>query len=137
MATTGTVLAKNMKLYIGSQAVTCQVDASLNMSTNTFETTCKDSGANAEFLPGSKSWTMSGSGNFRFDATYGFEDFFDMWDGQTSATAVFQTAVTGDLKFSGTVYLTSLSASSSGNDEAVTYDFELQGTGALAKATVA
>lgn len=136
MATTGTVLAKNMKVYIGATAVTCQVAASINMSTNMFETTCKDSGANAEFLPGSKNWTISGSGNFRFDATYGFEEFFAMWDGQTSATAVWQTAVTGDKKYSGTVYLSSLTGNSSGNDEAVTYDFELQGTGALAEATI-
>ena len=59
-----TVLAKNMKLYTGSTptAITCQVDASLSMSTNTFETTCKDSSAVAEFLPGAKSWTASVTG---------------------------------------------------------------------------
>lgn len=136
MPTTGTVLAKNMKLYIGATAVTCQVNASLNMSTNMFQAICKDSGAAAEYFPGTKEWSISGEGLFRFDATYGFEDFYDMWDGQTSATAVFQTAVTGDLKFSGTVYISSLTADSSGNDEAVRYQFELQGTGDLDKATV-
>lgn len=129
-------MAKNLKLYIGSTAVTCQVNASLNMSAATFETTCKDSGANAEFFPGTKSWTMSGEALFRYDATQGFEDFWDAWESQTALTAVFQTGVTGDLKFSGSTYITSLNADSSGNDEAVRYQFELQGTGALAKATV-
>lgn len=139
MATTGTVLAKNMKLYIGSTAITCQVDASLSMSTNMFETTCKDSAANSAFLPGTKSWTVSGSGNFAFDATLGFAStggLFEYWDDQTSASLVFQTAVSGDKKYSGTAYISSLTLNSSGNDEAVTFEFEFQGTGALVEAAV-
>lgn len=136
MATTGTVLAKNMKMYVGATAITCQTDASISMSTNMFETTCKDSAANSAFLPGSKSWTASGSGNLAFDATYGAEELFAAWDAQTSMSIVFQTAVTGDKKYSGSAYITSLNINSSGNDEAVTFDYELQGTGALAEATV-
>lgn len=136
MATTGTVLAKNMKMYVGATAITCQTDASISMSTNMFETTCKDSAANSAFLPGSKSWTASGSGNLAFDATYGAEELFATWDAQTSMSIVFQTAVTGDKKYSGSAYITSLNINSSGNDEAVTFDYELQGTGALAEATV-
>jgi len=140
MATTGTVLAKNMKLFIGSTAITCQVDASLSMSTNMFEITCKDSAANSAFLPGTKAWTVSGSGNFAFDATLGFANasgLFEYWDDQTSASLVFQTAVSGDKKYSGTAYISSLKLNSSGNDEAVTFEFEFQGTGALVEATVA
>ena len=138
--TVGTVLAKNMKLYLGATALTCQVDVSLAASTNMFETTCKDSGANAAFLPGTKSWTASGSANFADDATLGFNTsttgVFDKWDDQDSVAIVFQTAATGDTKWSGTAYVSSWTLNSSGNDEAVTYDFELQGTGALAMAVI-
>ena len=136
MATTGTILAKNMKFYVGATALTCQVDFSLNMSTNMFSTTCKDSAANESFLPGSKSWTGSGTGNMAFDATYGFSDLFSAWNNQTTVAMVFQTGVTGDKKYSGTTYVSSLTLNSSGTDEAVTFDFELQGTGALAEATI-
>lgn len=125
-----------MKMYVGATAITCQTDASISMSTNMFETTCKDSAANSAFLPGSKSWTASGSGNLAFDAIYGAEELFAAWDAQTSMSIVFQTAVTGDKKYSGSAYITSLNINSSGNDEAVTFDYELQGTGALAEATV-
>lgn len=139
--TVGTVLAKNMKLYSGAAAFTCQVDVSLAASTNMFETTCKDSGANAAFLPGTKSWTASGSANFADDATLGFNTastgVFAKWDSQSSLSIVFQTAQTGDTKWSGTAYVSSWTLNSSGNDEAVTYDFELQGTGALVQATIA
>ncbi len=139
--TVGTVLAKNMKMYFGSVALTCQVDVSIAGSTNMFETTCKDSGANAAFLPGTKSWTASGSANFADDATLGFNTattgVFAEWDSQSSVALVFQTGVTGDQKWSGTAYVSSWTLNSSGNDEAVTYDFELQGTGALVQATIA
>lgn len=138
--TTGTVLAKNMALYFGATKLTCQVDASISGSTNMFETTCKDSDAESEFKPGSKSWTVSGTANFADDATLGFNTatngVFAKWDSQTSIDIVFQTGATGDTKWSGTTYVSSWTLSSSGNDEAVTYDFELQGTGALTMATI-
>jgi len=138
--TVGTVLAKNMKMYFGATAITCQVDVSLSGSSNLFETTCKDSGANASFLPGTKSWTASGSANFADDATLGFNTattgIFDKWDDQASIAIVFQTAATGDTKWSGTAYVSSWTLNSSGNDEAVTYDFELQGTGPLSMAII-
>lgn len=139
--TVGTVLAKSMKLYSGAAAFTCQVDVSISGSTNMFEVTCKDSGANAAYLPGTKSWTASGSANFADDATLGFNTattgIFDKWDDQASIAIVFQTAQTGDTKWSGTAYVSSWTLNSSGNDEAVTYDFELQGTGPLVMATIA
>lgn len=138
--TVGTVLAKNMAIYFGSTKVTCQVDASISGSTNMFETTCKDSAANAEFKPGAKSWTVTGSALFADDATLGFNTattgVFAKWDGQTTISIVFQTAQTGDTKWSGSVYVSDWTLSSNGIDEAVTYDFTLQGTGALTMATI-
>lgn len=137
MSTTGTVLAKNMKIYVGANALTCQLSASISQSTNMFQTTCKDSAANSEFLPGAKEWSISGSANFSFDAAYGYEDLWDLWSAQTAVTPIFQTAVTGDLKWSGSSYIEELNATSDGVDAAVEYDVTFRGTGALTKATVA
>lgn len=136
MPTTGTVLAKNMKIYVGATAITCQLNASISQSTNMFQTTCKDSAANSSFLPGAKEWTISGSANFSFDATYGYEDLWDLWDAQTAVTPIFQTGVTGDLKWSGSSYISELNATSDGVDAAVEYDVSFQGTGTLTKATI-
>jgi predicted secreted protein len=61
---------------------------------------------------------------------------FAAWKDQTVVAVVFQNTVVGDKKYSGNTYITSLSFNSSGNDEAVTFDFELQGTGALVEATI-
>ena len=137
MATTGTILAKNMKFYVGSVAVTCQVDTSLSLSTNMIQTTCKDSSGAAANLPGGTSWEASVSGNMAFDATYGYSQLFAAWLNGTAISMVYQTAVVGDKKISGTCYINSLTSNSSGNDEAVTFECGLTGTGVLVEATVA
>lgn len=136
MATPGTVLAKYLKMYVGATAVTCQVDASMNFNTNMIQTTCKDSAANAAVLPGEKSWEASVSGNLAYDATYGWSQLFAAWDGQTLLMLVFQTGVAGDKKLTGSAYINSLTKTSSGNDEAVTFECGLTGTGAVVEATI-
>lgn len=131
-------MAKNMAVYTGGTPtiITCQTNASISMATNMFETTCKDSGAWAEPRPGTKSWTASGEGQLAFDAANGFSALFTAWTGQTSIAVVFQTGVTGDQKYSGSGYISSLELTSSGNDEAVTFSYQIDGAGALAEATI-
>lgn len=138
MPTTGTILAKTMAFYTGGTPtiITCQTNASISMSTNMFTTQCKDAGAWDTQQPGLKSWTASGEGNLAFDATNGFSTLFAAWTGGTAVALVFQNAVTGDKKYSGSCYISSLELTSSGNDEAVTFSFELTGSGALAEATI-
>lgn len=138
MPTTGTVLAKNMAFYTGGTPtlITCQTNASISMSTNMFSTSCKDAGAWDTQQPGLKTWTGSGEGNLAMDAANGFSALFAAWTNQTSVALVFQTGVTGDDKYSGSCYISSLELNSSGNDEAVTFSFELTGSGALTEATV-
>jgi hypothetical protein len=106
------------------------------MTTNMIQTTCKDSAANAAFLPGGKSWEASVSGNLAYDAAYGWSQLFAAWDGQTLLAVVYQTGTTGDKKLSGSAYINSLTNTSSGNDEAVTWEAGLTGTGALVEATI-
>lgn len=138
MPTTGTVLAKNFALYTGGTPVivTCQTNMSLTFSTNMFSTSCKDAGAWDAQQPGLKSWGASVEGNFAFDATYGYSELFAAQVAGTAVPVVAQTGVTGDLKYSGTAYVSNLELNSSGNDEAVTFSCELTGTGALVEATV-
>ena len=94
-------------------------------------------GCQQHVLPGAKEWSIAGSANFSFDATYGYEDLWDLWDAQTAVTPIFQTAVAGDLKWSGSSYIEELNATSDGVDAAVEYDVTFRGTGTLTKATVA
>lgn len=137
--TVGTVLAKNMGIYVGGAPdvlITCQIDATLSLSTATFETTCKDTGAWSEPRPGTKSWTMTGTGNFADDATNGFLDLQTLWSDQTEAEFVFSTGALGDTEHYGDGYVTDLELTSSGNDAAVTFSFTVTGAGAITSAVI-
>jgi len=135
MATLGIINSRIMVIKVGASVVSCLTDASLSISQEFRDTTCKDSGGFNNILPAKRTWEMSGSALFSYDGTLTFDDFFALWNGQTSATIIYGTTVTGDKIYTGTAYLSSLSVSSSGTDENVTYEFSLTGTGALAETT--
>ena len=135
MATTGIVNSRIMTISVGSTVVTCLTDANLNISVESRDTTCKDTDSYNSSLPGRVSWTMGGSAMFAYDNTYTFDDIYALINTGATATVKIGTNVQGDKTWSGTAFFTSLSLSSSGSDENVTFDFELQGTGALTEAT--
>lgn len=138
MLTTGTVISGLMAVYTGATPtkITCQVNASLNLKRDTRDITCKDSGDWEDALTARKSWTVSGTGNLALDATNGWPALFTAWNAGTAVAIVFQTAVTGDKKYSGSAFITSLSMDSSGSQENVTFSFEFKGNGALTEGTV-
>jgi hypothetical protein len=124
-----------MVIKVGTTVVSCLTDASLSLSQEFRDTTCKDSGGFNNILPAKRGWEMSGSALFSYDGTTTFDDFFALWNGQTLATVVFGTTVSGDKIYTGSAYLSSLSSSSSGTDENVTFEFSLTGTGTLTEST--
>lgn len=140
MPTTGSLIAKNVSLYkAGSPNVkiSCQVDVEINMETATYDITCKDSGSWGESRPGTKTWSCNLSALLAWDATEGFEEFFDAWVADTPYVVVFGTGVTGDKYLTGTTHITQLNASSQGNDAGVPWNATMTGTGELEKATYA
>lgn len=138
MPTVGTVISGVMAIYTGATPtkITCQVNASLNLKRDTRDITCKDSGDWEDALPARKSWTLSGTANLALDATNGWGALFTAWNAGTAVAVVFQTGVNGDKKYSGSAYVTSLSADSSGSQENVTLSFEFKGNGVLTEATI-
>lgn len=137
MATAGTIKAKLLKIYTGGTpaAITCLTNAELNITNELREISCKDSGIYQEFLPDTQTWTMSGEAWAAFDATNGIDEISTAVLGQTSTAVVFQTAVTGDTKWSGNVYFTNFTVTA-GNTGNASFSFEAQGTGQLTQATV-
>lgn len=139
MATTGTVLAKNMAIYKNAATdviITCQTNAELQLSTETFDVTCKSAGAWGAPRPGTKTWTMSGEALLAFDATYGYQDLFDLYNSQAQVPVLIGTGITGDLYMYGDAYVTDLGLSSQGNDAGVSFTYTLTGTGPITRATL-
>ena len=135
MATTGIVNSTLIAIKVGSTLITCQTDATVSMTQEFRDTTCKDSSSWSNILPAKRSWEMSGSALFSYDGAYNFSALFALYSGQTSSTVKWGTTVSGDKIYSGSAYLSSLSGASSGSDENVTCDFTFTGSGAIAEST--
>ncbi len=136
MATTGVVNSKLMRLKFGGTYITCQTNADLKVTNGTRQTTCKDSGQWEEFLYGQSNWTISGDLNFSYDAAQGGTAIYDVTVGQTLASLVYGTGVSGDIHWSGSAVITEWSLSSPGQNENVTCAYSFQGTGTLTKFTL-
>ena len=115
MPTTGVINSKLMKLYTGTApgtAITCQTDASLSVTNETRDITCKDSGQWKESLYAQTSWEISGSALVSWDGTNSAEEISAFVLGQTTTTVAFKTAISGDPIWSGSVLWTSFEISS-------------------------
>lgn len=133
MATTGNVNTSLIKIFIGSgagTAVTCLLNASFSGNMQLRDTTCKDSGSWTNGLPGRKGWEIGGSANFAYDAANGWAALWTAWTNGDEVRALWGTSVTGDIKYGGQGYITSLEGSADGNDENTEFSFTITGVGA-------
>lgn len=133
----GTVKAKLMRIYTGGTpaVINCTTNAELTITNTLRDISCADTGIYDEFLPDTQTWTISGEALLAFDATNGIDELSTIILANTETAIVFQTAVTGDTKWSGDVYFTTLTITG-GNSGNATFSFEGQGTGQLTQGTV-
>lgn len=136
MPSTGINNGTLLTIYVGGTAVAHSTSASLSLNMSTRDATTKSSSGWSDKLEGVRDWSMSGECFFAEDAAYGYEDIFDLVNGRTTATVKYSSSVTGDKEYTGTAYFTSLERTAP-TEDSETYSFSLEGTGALAKATIA
>ena len=134
MATLGTVDGNVVGIFSGATLIACATSASLDLSTNMSDTTCKDNNGAEQIKPNQKTWGMGLDGMLAFDSSYGWSDLWDAWDAGTELTVKWGTAESGDEVYSGTAFIDSLSAQAPLN-EATTYSVNFRGSGVLAKTT--
>jgi TP901-1 family phage major tail protein len=138
MPTTGVLNSTLFNIYTGttpSKVAHC-TGVSISLSHEPRETTTKDSGGWSEKLEGLRSWEGSGEGLVAFDDVNGGLALTNSLLNRTPLTVVFTTNQTGDKKYTGQGYVTSLEISSPESEDNVTYSFSITGTGALIEATV-
>ena len=136
MATAGLFNGNLLGIYIGGVLVTHALQHSENHSVAMIDVTTKDSAGDEEVLPGVRGSELSASGYFAEDATYGYEDFFDAKEAGTLLTVLVSSAVTGDVTYTYTAYITSLSRTAE-HDTSVPYEVSLKPTAATTKGSVA
>lgn len=135
MATTGTVNATILAIYIGAVKMDVQLNADLSLSHDPRVSINKDSAGWEGTRSGKKSWEMSGEAEMQYDATQGMEELFDALIAGTELTLQFSTEVSGDTRLSGVAQVTKLDISA-GVEEDVNFSYAFKGNGALAKTTV-
>lgn len=127
----GTKLA----VYNGTTKLAHATDCSLELSMDMIDTTTKDSAGWKDGLPGLRSWNLSSSHLYEDSAVQGLDELWAAYNARTPLTVRFSTEVVGEERFTGSVYVTSISLSG-GVEDAAAYSVTFEGTGALTKATV-
>ena len=137
--TVGKINGDSFLLEINDIVVAHSIDASLEVSQESIDTTTKDSSRWVDKINGNRSYSGSGSGLFAFDpdgaTELGAVDLIDLIMGDTTPTFKLTNSNAGDVEYSGSIVLTNVSLSSPQN-AAVGYDFSFEGVGALVKTVI-
>ena len=133
--TTGKINGTELLVYVGANPVACTLSSTIDLGTEVFDITSKDSDGWREILPGIRNWSISGDGLTQFDASYGFNDLVDVWKNRTMITVSFKTSNADDKIFTGSAYITAISESAPVED-VTSYTFTFQGTSVLTYAVV-
>lgn len=121
-----------MRLTVDTKEIFHEVDASIEASTDFKEVASKDTSGKI-VSAGSQSFTISCSTSLLDNDGSTQEDLYTLaskWKAKTSHAVTFTTGTTGDVIFSGTVYIESFSVSAV-NEEYSTAEYTLRGTGDL------
>lgn len=120
-----------MKIFVDDVLLGFVKDTSADVSSNMIDTSNKDAGDWAAFMPGRKTGTISGSALLRFDATEGFNTLFDDIDAGTEIAVRISNEIVGDNELFAAKCLVSSLSLSFPDDDVVSYDFEFQVTGEI------
>jgi hypothetical protein len=136
MATTGVLDSGFCLVYVAGVPISKSTDATLSYSLGVREVTNKDSANTVENLPANKSFEISSSAFYTFDATLAADDFYTYMFNRTEVTVLFgrtETKTAGNFYYSGKGYITSMSINTPNEGDSATYDLTITGTGALTK----
>jgi predicted secreted protein len=135
MASTGKMNGNALGIYFGGTLLTHALTHGESHSMSPIDVTTKDSASQEEVLAGLRGSELSASGYFAEDATYGYVDLYDLYAAGTAVTVLISSAVSGDVTYSYSAYITSLNRTAE-HDSAIGYEVSLKPTGAVTKATV-
>lgn len=142
MATTGVINGTKFGVYAGSTKIGFATSASLSINHNLRDTSTKDSGGWRSQLEGQRDFEVSVEGMVIFATASGaiadltVDELYTTYIAtRTEFTIKFSTEITGDYKWSGQAFMTSLSMDAP-NEDSSTFSASFSGTGALTQAQV-
>jgi predicted secreted protein len=142
MATTGVINGTKFGVYAGATKIGYATSASLSINHNLRDTSTKDSGGWRSQLEGQRDFEISVEGMVIFATASGaiadltVDELYNTYiETRTEFTIKFSTEISGDYKWSGQAFMTSLSMDTP-NEDSSTFSASFSGTGALTQATV-
>ena len=138
MATSGVFNGTLLSVQIGGSKLFNSTSASMSLSMDAPEATTKDSGGFQEVIAGVKSGEISFDGLVAYDTVSGIQigDVADDLLAGTEVTWEFSTEVTGDNKYTGSGYISSVEITAEA-ESPVSYSGTIITTGSITKGTVA
>ena len=115
MATTGTVEGNLVGVYINSSLIACATNASLSISNDMIDVTCKDSDGARAVLPGVQNIQISVEGLTAYN-NHGRSELIDAAIDKTELTLKFGSGVSGDPYVQVDGYISSFEESAGVND---------------------
>lgn len=143
MATNGIINGTKFGVYAAGTKIGYATSASISINHNLRDTSTKDSGGWRDQLEGQRDWEVSvegmlifvdGSGGAIADKTAD-ELYTSYIASRTEFEIKFSTEVSGDIKWTGNAFMTSLSMDTP-NEDSSTWSGSFSGTGQLTQATV-
>jgi len=132
--TAGIINGTDLIVYVAGTKIYHSTSFTLSRVQGTRDATTKDSAGWRDLLEATREWSMTGNALFAFDATYGFDELFEVMDTRAAVVVKFSTEVSGDSYYQGSAFLTALDADAPTEDNAG-FSFTFEGTGALTKYT--
>jgi predicted secreted protein len=140
--TTGIINGTDLNIYLTvggtdkpiARATSCELSVSMNLR----DATTKDSGGDAERLPGLAEWSVSVDALYSEDyaaTKQGMTELFTALKTGAKVAVVFSTQQTGDKSYKGDAYVSDLSLNA-GTEENATYSASFQGTGEIEVITI-
>lgn len=132
--TAGVINGTDFLLYVDDVALAHDTSNTIEMSMATLDASSKSSSGWKEGKPGQRSWSASGDGLYTFDGNVGHHQLMLLYTNRTLVTVKFSTETAENYYYSGSGYLTSLTANFP-KEENSTYSYTFEGTGALTEYT--
>jgi len=127
--------ANVISLFLDGTKVAVATSHTLSFERETIETTSKDDGTTATFIPGKKTATVSVEGYVDPSASQNFDDLYTLYDADNTFSFKYTDQVVGNKRYEGTCFFTSLERSG-GQNEAETFSGELQITGSVSQVDI-
>lgn len=104
----GVILGTVMLQSIDGNTILCSTSATLTITNEEIETTCKDNGGAYTSVPGQQKWTIQIQGNIVYDNATGVRDLQELAANGATAAVVFGTDNSDDPAWTGDAFVSSL-----------------------------